>query len=271
VTSVDVFIIDNTASNRQISMHIKASTGWLTSTLDTMTPKSQMAFLFWSDHEHTERDATMREDIDFAFPNKEGAKTIYSTAKSIRCPTYGNDHPEAFECALKAACEIDFGPDVVEKHLYLISDEVAHGMNSPMTDRGCPRRVNWRDSLASVHKTFDTFEVIGVAARRATAECQRQFIAEDRLKYDFIDLSHLSLKHRQGLVMNTLLFLVARHQGLQSVGFFLQLLHDKWLSDPDPSFGRDTASFAKKRILEFKKYLEGDEREIDKIFEAIFV
>lgn len=261
---VHIFLVDNSGSNRLIAAGLRESSGYLSAVHGIIDPESDFATIFFSDHCDGPR---IMQEVDYVPPTPEGDLILLSTISRI-IPADGGDYPEAIECALKRACELDFG-SAVTKHLYLVSDEVAHGMGEE-GDRGCPDQVNWRDELEKVRKTFDTFEVIGCGSVTRVAELQKQFLTPERLPYDFIDLSAIKEhQHRLGITANALLFLVARKKGMQMIEVFLGGLYEKWLASP--VFGTDTEMRAKEAIRRFGKYIEAPAEEIEMMMSRVLV
>ena len=79
---------------------------------------------------------------------------------------------------------------------------------------------------------------------------------EEDAAVNFIDLSTIpEPEHRNHIVGNALLFVIARNLGLQCVEMFLAALYAKWLGQP--IFGRDSARRAEEQIRNFGKYLHG--------------
>jgi len=261
---VHIFMIDNSGSNSAIADGLRKSSGYLSAVHGVIDPDSDFATIFFSDHCDGSR---LMQEADYVSPTPEGDLILLSTISRI-IPAGGGDAPEAIECAMKRACELDFGA-ALTKHLYLVSDEVAHGMGE-RGDDGCPFQVNWFDQLVKVRETYDTFEVIGCGDVARVAELQKQFLAPERLAFDFIDLSAIEEhQHRLGITANAILFLVARKQGIQMVEVFLAGLYEKWLSSP--VFGKNTETKAKEAIRRFGKYLEAPEAEIEAMMSRVLV
>ncbi|NTW21940.1 hypothetical protein HGA34_00150 [Candidatus Falkowbacteria bacterium] len=261
---VHIFLVDNSGSNRAIAEGLRKSSGYLSAVHGVIDPESDFANIFFSDHCDGSR---IMQEVDYVPPTPEGDLILLSTISRIY-PAGGGDAPEAIECAMKRACELDFG-GALYKHLYLVSDEVAHGMGRSGDD-GCPLQVNWRDELERVHETYDTFEVIGCGNEAKVAELQKKFLSPERLAYDFIDLSAIKEhEHRLGITANAILFLVARKQGIQMVEVFLAGLYEKWLASP--VFGANTEMKAKEAIRRFGKYLEAPESEIEAMMQRVLV
>jgi hypothetical protein len=165
------------------------------------------------------------------------------------------------------ACEIDFG-DAEKRHLYLVTDVVAHGMGL-RPDDGCPNQVDWRKAVERVEQTFTSFTVIGCGNDPDVGELQKQFLKQERVAFDLIDLSEIrSLQYRLGITQNAFLFLVARSTGLQGVELFLRTLYNKWRMEP--LFGANTELSAKEAITRFLKYVEADAGMLEKLREKIF-
>lgn len=264
VQTVHVVLVDNSGSNRNIAQHLRQSSGYLTAGLSSVDPRSQTAFIYFSDH--CDGDGIMQE-VDFISPDHEGDRILASTTSQVRDAS-GGDEPEAIECALRRVCEIDFG-DAVDKHLYLVTDVVGHGMGMH-GDEGCPHQQNWRKSVELVRKNFTSFEVIGCGSDSEIVELQKQFLSPERVALDLIDLSAIKeTRHRQAITGNALLFLVARHSGPQAVQMFLAALYEKWLSDP--VFRGDTDRRAKEMIQRFLKYIDLPEDKVQKMAAEILV
>lgn len=260
---IHIVIIDNSGSNRVIAAHFRQSSGYFTSVLNSIDPTAQVAFMYYSDHCD---GRNINQEIDYVSPDEEGDKIIHSTARNIM-PVSGGDAPEAFECALHEVCDKDFG-NAEYKHLYLVTDEVAHGMGESGDD-GCPFQRNWRESVERVYKTFTTFEVIGCGNSRIS-ELQAQFLKPERVPYDFLDLSSIPEEsHRKAISGNSLLFLIARKTGLQTVELFLSFLYEKWLGEP--IFGKQSDDRAKEMINRFGRYVEADEQKITEILQKVIV
>lgn len=260
-----VVLVDNSGSNAAIAKHLKRSSGHLLATLKLVDPGSEVATIYFSDHTDGER---LMQEVDYVAPTPKGEKTLISTIENV-FPANGGDAPEAIECALWRACEIDFGKVPKEhRHLYLVSDQVAHGMGVPSTDGGCPDQRDWRESVARVRKTYGTFEIVGSGIDPHVAKLQEQFLEKGRVSLDFVDLSEIeSERHRQNITGNALLFLIARERGTQTVQAFLMALYEKWLSDP--IFGTNTDLEARKAIRRFAKYLELPKSEVDALMASV--
>lgn len=260
---VHIVDVDNSGSNAIIANFLRETTGYLLSVLKVIDPGSQLAIRYISDH--CDRSFE-KQECDFVSPTEQGDKVLASSIASVRGAT-GGDAPEAFECSLASACDIDFG-HVQQRHLYLVTDEVGHGMGQ-RGDDGCPHGTDWRESLERVRSTYTTFEVIGCGDDARTAKLQHQFLSPDRVAMDFLDLSAIpSHQHRCGITANALLFLIARKRGMQCVEVFLMTLYAKWLSDP--IFGANTDLKAKEAITRFTKFLEIDAAAKEKLLDRIF-
>lgn len=260
---IHIVIIDNSGSNRIIAAHFRESSGYFTSVLKSIDPTSQIAFMYYSDHCDGDH---INQEIDYVSPDEEGDKIIHSTARLI-VPVSGGDAPEAFECALYDVCQKKFG-NAEYKHLYLVTDEVAHGMGE-QGDEGCPFQKNWKDSVELVYTTFNSFEVIGCGNARIS-KLQAQFIKPERVGFDFLDLSEIpEEKHRKAISGNSLLFLIARKTGLQTIELFLSFLYEKWLESP--IFGRKSDARAKEMIERFGKYIEAPEQRVIEILQKVLV
>lgn len=264
VNRLHIILIDNSGSNSIIAKHIRDSSGYFMSVLNTIDPQSQVAFMYCSDHSDGEN---FIQSVDYLFPDKEGDKALYSTLQHVRGAN-GHDAAEAFECALWQACEINFG-NASQKHLYLATDVVGHGMGMS-SDDGCPYQRYWKDSKNKVYDTFTSFEVIGCGGDAEVGKLQTQFLKDDRIQYDLIDLSSIKESyHRAAITINAVLFLIARKTGRQGIELFLSFLYEKWLEDP--IFGSQTEERAKDMIKRFGKFIELPENEIDEIMKKILV
>jgi hypothetical protein len=261
--TLHIVMIDNSGSNAIIAKHMRESSGYFMATLNQIDPESQVAFMYSSDHCDGKN---FIQEIDYLFPEKKGDRALFSSCREIN-PANGGDAAEAFECSLKQASELDFG-NAKNIHLYLVTDVVAHGMGME-SDDGCPNQVSWKASLKKVHEKFTSFEVIGCGDDPAVGKLQQQFIKTDRLAFDLIDLSSIpEARHRAGITGNALLFLIARHRGLQAVEMFLTFLYEKWLEDP--VFGTGSDSRAKEMISRFSKFLEEPQKKVASIMDKIF-
>lgn len=249
IDRVHVVLIDNSGSNRIIATHLRKTSGYLMSVLNTIDPTSQIAFMYCSDHCDGQN---FIQPVDYLSPDKTGDKALYSTLKHVRDAS-GGDAAEAWECALMEACDLKFGA-ATKKHLYLVTDVVGHGMGMD-NDDGCPKQIKWKDAVEKVYDTFDTFEVIGCGDDANTFNLQKKFVKPERVDYDLIDLSKIpEAKHRAGITGNALLFLIARKTSQQGLEMFLSFLYEKWIDDP--VFGGKTTERAKNMIKRFAKYLE---------------
>lgn len=264
VERIHVVLIDNSGSNRDIARHLRTSSGYLMSVLNTLDPLAQIAWMYVSDHCDDER---MIQEIDFSSSDKKGDKALYSSLKHV-LDASGGDAPEAFECALWDACKIDFG-GAKTKHLYLVTDVVGHGMGMS-GDEGCPLQRDWKTSVKKVYSTYDTFEVIGCGDDPEIGKLQAKFLKPERVPFDFIDLSSIKeFKYRSGITGNALLFLIARHTGMQGIELFLSFLYEKWIDDP--IFGASTEVKAKEMIHRFGKYVEASEEEVKKVMDKVLI
>lgn len=258
VTICQLFFVKNVRKNTV------SYDGGFTSVLSIVDPTSQVAFMYYSDH--CDGDA-INQEVDFVSPDEVGDKVLYSTLRHVK-PASGGDAAEAFECALYEACDINFCSSE-NQHLYLVTDEVAHGMGEE-NDNGCPIQRFWKDSVRRVNDTYDTFEVVGCSSIERIVKLQEQFIQKpDRVKYDLIDFASIDdERHRKAIVGNALLFLIARKTGIQTVELFLSFLYEKWIEEH--IFGRETDERAKEAIRSFGKYIEAPEDEVKKMMEKIF-
>jgi len=261
-----VVLIDNSGSNRRIADHLKASSGYLLSIFGIIDPDAEIAWIYFSDHCD---GAGLMQEIDYVKPDEGGDKVVHSTISAFQMAS-GGDAPEAIECALWRACEIDFGSvPKKDRYLYLVTDEVAHGMGRDR-DEGCPDQRDWRDSVKRVGETYGGFTVVGCTTDKTVAKLQAKFLAPSRLEHDLVDLSAIEdHHHRLAITGNALLFLVARNRGDQTVKTFLMMLYEKWLSEP--IFGANTDLSAREGVRRFLKYLEIGKAEREQFENSIFV
>jgi hypothetical protein len=268
VKRVYLILIDNSGSNRQIARHFKDSSNYLRVNLQWIDPEAQFLFVYFSDHCD---GSGWWQAIDWISPTEEGEKILTSSLFEVR-DVNGGDAPEAHECALWDAAHLDFGPTVEKKHLILVSDVTGHGMGMD-DDGGCSQQRSWRSSLDKVEEVFTTFEVIGCGDNPDVSMLQEQFIKyahPELLPMNFVSLSYIhNPEYRLGIVLNTFLFLAARHSGMQAIEGFLARLYEKWLDDP--LFGGDTDQRAKETILRFAKFVPGTDDEVCQMMSRILV
>lgn len=263
-TSIDVAVIDNSGSNRLIAQHMRESSGFVLATLGIIDNKTAMATMYASDHGD---GRNLLQSVDYVMPTEEGDRVLLSSLSHID-PADGDDEPEAFECTLNSACDIDFGDVPKDKRrLYLVTDVVGHGMGMRQ-DNGCPRHRDWRQTLARVNETYGSFCVVGSGHDAKNAKLQAQFLAPERVPYDLIDLSAIKIEYRMRIAPSALLFLMARARGLQTAKVFLMALYEKWLKEP--IFGANTDLNAKEAIRRFLKYLEITPEGLAELEDAIF-
>lgn len=254
-----VVLVDNSGSNRAIAAHFLQSSGHFTAFARALDPEAEVAFVYFSDH----RDDYPFQYADFAPPTEEGDKQLFNSFRQIQ-GQHGNDEPEAVECALLRASEIDFGSiPVQDRTIVLVTDVVAHGMGLTPDD-GCPDQVSWRSAMQAVRKTYGKFVLIGSGGNPGMVPLQKQFFETspgvsdvEEVARNFIDLSEIrTAAHRNGIVANAVLFVMARNNGKQSIQVFLASLYSKWLAVP--VFGDRTDEMAKIRIRAFAElYLPG--------------
>lgn len=262
VKRVHIRLTDNSGSNRIIAEHTRKSTEYFNAMLELIDPQAQVADMYFSDHGD---ENLLMQEIDFFSPGEKGLVQFYSSTHHIRAAN-GYDQAEAYECALMRICQIDFG-DAVKKHLYLVGDQVAHGMGL-RSDDGCPNQVDWRKAVDLVYKTFTTFNVIGCGDDPQVGELQKKFLRPERVPFDFIDMSGIQqLDYRLGITPNAFLFLAARTTGLQGIELFLTALYHKWRIEP--LFGPNTELKAKDAIRRFGKYIEADPETVEKLMTKI--
>lgn len=262
---LDVLVIDNSASNELIAKHMKATSGYLLSMHGGIDPGSQIATIYFSDH--YDGDLLMQE-VDYVSPDEDGDSIMHSTTSRVR-PAHGGDCPEAIECALWRACDLDFGHVPKEgRFLYLVTDDVAHGMGG-RGDNGCPFQRDWRRSAERVGETYGGFTLVSCSDDRKMAARQAPLLPPERVAYDLLDLSEISdNNHRKAITGNALLFLIARNRGMQAVSAFLMALYEKWLKEP--IFGQASTLKAKEAVRRFLQFLEISDDEREKLADRIF-
>jgi hypothetical protein len=269
VEEVHIALIDNSGSNAKIATGMRDRASYMRALFDSLAGNAGFATVFFSDHCDGPRG--LFQDVGYTTPGTDGDKVLRASIAQVRS-SGGGDAPEAIECALKRAAEFDFGHVPKERrYLYLVSDQVAHGMGyNPRDDDGCPNQVHWRHSVEQVHQTFASFQVIASGEDSRIFNLQKQFIAEERWRYDLMDFATGQLTHdeRCGLVANGLVFLVARNRGAQTVNLFLQTLAEKWLAEP--MYGSNTLPRARRQIGDFANYLEITDQERGELMAKIF-
>jgi hypothetical protein len=263
---VHVFLVDNSGSNEAISTAIRRACGHIHANAGILAGNSVIAIQFFSDHEDGH---LLFQEANYTMPGEQGEAILRASVARIRNAN-GGDLAEAIECALKRATEYPFGSISKEhRRLYLITDSAGHGMGME-DDIGCPHQVFWKTSLKQVHETYDTFQVIATGNDPGIFELQKKFLAEERIRFDLMDLATGGLTHteRCRLVPNAILFFLARNRGGQGVLLFLSTLFQKWLEDPQ--YGSDTERRARLQISDFARYLEITEGEREELLKKVF-
>lgn len=265
---LDIFLVDNSGSNRQIAEAIRRASGYIHQNASVLAGTSAFAFQFFSDH--CDGDGLFQE-AGYTMPGEHGEKVLRASVARIH-GAGGGDEPEAIECALLRASKYSFGTSIpkAKRHLYLITDQVAHRMGYDGGDDGCPDQVDWKKSLQLAHEAFGTFQVIASGDSRGNFELQKKFLSEDRLRWDLLNLATGRLTHEERcrLVPNSILFLLARNRGKQTVEMFLMTLYEKWLTNPQ--YGSETEKRAQLQIGDFSRYLEIEEAEREVLLKRIF-
>jgi hypothetical protein len=265
---IHIALVDNSGSNTQIATGMRHKAGYMNAVFETVANQSAVATVFFSDH--CDGEAGLYQDVGYVMPGARGDKVLRASIARIRHAD-GGDAPEAIECVLKRAAQFDFGHIPKEKrHLYLVSDQVAHGMGYPGGDDRCPLQVDWKRSVDQVNEAYGTFQVIASGNDRAVFNLQKKFIAPERLRFDLMDFATggLSDEERCRLVVNGLILLVARNRGIQTVSAFLMLLLEKWMAEPQ--YGSNTLARAHQQIGDFAKYLEISDEERTQLMSRIF-
>jgi hypothetical protein len=263
---IHLFLVDNSGSNKEIAQAIRRASGYIHANAGILAGDSAIAFQFFSDH----CDGTsIFQEADYTMPGERGESILRASVARIH-DAGGGDAPEAIECALKRVAEYPFGNISKERrHIYLVTDVVAHGMGMP-DDHGCPNQVSWRKSLASIHETFHSFQVIASGNDREAFELQKQFLEPNRVRFDLMDLSTGRLTHEERcrLVPNAILLFLARNRGKQATLLFLSTLFQKWLENPQ--YGSDTERRARLQISDFAQYLENSKEERVDLLKRVF-
>lgn len=275
-----VVLVDNSGSNREIASHIRNSSGHFAAMARLADAQSETAFIYFSDHCDGERE---QQAVDFVPANDKGDRQLFSTLEQIH-PASGGDEPEAIECALHAAAEIDFAHVPRENRmLILVSDVVPHGMEGVekfgVRDDGCPNQRSWRRSMEEVRAAYGEFVFIGSGSSEMWRSLQLKLFETapgvsdpEEVAVNFIDFSTIrSQAHRNGLVGNAITFVLARRAGRQPVLAFLSALYEKWLANP--IFGRDSDGKARDRItnmarLYLRKMMTNEE--IEQMLREVF-
>lgn len=266
----DIYILltDYSGSNREIGMAVTKAAGHMHSMLAGLSTAVAIAFQLFSDH--TDGPGLFQE-ANYTTPDDLGAKILQASIAMIK-PAYGDDEPEAIECALRRATQYSFGTvPQARRHLILVTDQVAHGMGYTGRDNGCPDQRDWRDSLRAVHETFGSFTMIASGNDTSIFTLQKQLFTPERLKWDMMNLvtaARLTHEERCRLVPNAILFLIARSLGQQTVEGFLMTLYEKWIADP--RYGGDSERRARDQIADFVEYLEIDPAQRQKLLRRIF-
>ena len=255
-----VVLIDHSGSNRAISSHLRDSSGYLMSLLRAIDPDAEVAFIYFSDHGDRSR---MHQYSDFVPPTPVGDKILFNSLNNVENAS-GQDFPEALECTLAEAAKINFGHiPKKDRTIIVVTDSVAHGMGHEEDD-GCPDQVDWRQSMEDVRETYGNFILIGSGANPRLVDLQKKLFETEpgvldnvAVALNFIDLSKIkSAAHRNGIVGNAIMFIIARNTGPQGVMAFLATLYAKWLKNP--IFGEETDALAKTRIRSMAElYLPG--------------
>ncbi len=262
---VYVILIDNSGSNRVIAQHLRKAAGFMIAYLRGIDPLAEYLIIYTSDHGDGPR---MFQPIDYFKPDEEGDKILTSSSTKIY-DANGFDAPEAFECAMKLATELNFA-NATERHLFLITDEIGHGMGHWEHDDGCPDQVSWKESLRRVHEVFQSFALISCTGYKQMIELQKQFIEPERRPYDLVDLTQTDDRLRKHMVGTVLMFLIARGCGKQAVASFLGALYDKWMEEPIFGSAEHNIKEAQKAITHLSNMLEYQQGEIDDMLRVVF-
>lgn len=264
---VHIIMVDNSGSNRAIADSLKRSAGYLHAVCGQIAGDATLAMLFFSDHCD---GPSLFQEVDYTTPGKDGENVLRASIDKIG-GAGGGDEPEAIECALFKMCDLDFGHVAKDRrYLYLVSDQVAHGMGYDGPDNGCPDQKDWRRALKLVAETYGSFQVVASGQDKKTFALQKQFLSKERLQFDLMDLATGKLTHdeRCRLVTNALLLFIARNRGQQAVTTFIMLLVEKWLAEPQ--YGSETLPRAKRQIEDFCQYLEITEQKKAELLSQVF-
>lgn len=268
---VDIILVDNSSSNRVIADAMKKGTEYLHGVYGGFSVEAALACQFFSDH--CDGPMGIFQEVDYTLPGLEGAQVMRASIDAIE-NVGGGDLPEAIECALYRASQYDFVHVPKERrHLYLVSDQVAHNMGSRCQDDGCPEQRDWRDSLRRVNEVFGTFQVVASGDDREVFDLQKQFIASERRQFDLMNLAtsgRINHEERCRLVTNAVLFLIARNRGTQSVEGFLMNLLEKWTTPDEIRYGSDSVARAMEQVAQFTPYLEISVANIRRLLDRVF-
>lgn len=266
---LDIILVDNSGSNRAIAESIRRASGYIHTNASVLAGTSAIAFQFFSDH--CDGLKGLFQEAGYTMPGEHGEKVLRASVARI-FGAGGGDAPEAIECALLRASEYSFGTRIPKekRHLYLVTDEIAHHMGPKENDDGCPDQVDWKKSLQQAHGVFGSFQVIASGHDAQTFELQKKFLAENRVQWDLLNLATGNLTHEERcrLVPNSILFLVARNRGRQTVEMFLMTLYEKWLANPQ--YGSDSERRARLQISDFAQYLEIEANERAELLKRVF-
>lgn len=264
---VHLIAVDNSGSNHDISVALCNAGGYIQAQASSLAGDAALAMQFFSDH--CDGPGGLFQWVDYVMPGKNGEAMIRASVDAIR-PANGGDTPEAIECALHELAKLDFHHVPREKrHLYLVTDVVAHGMGW-RGDDGCPYQRDWRESLLEVERSFGSFQIIATGSNSEMFALQKQFINDpQRLRYDLMDMvtSGLSNEERCRLVPNSVLFFIARNRGEQGVRMFLSSLFVKWMENPQ--YGSKTEERARAQIRGFIEYLELNNKEREELYHEV--
>ncbi len=273
-TELYYMYIDNSGSNETIARHCRESSGRFTSGIEAINATCQFAFDYFSDHCDV-ASGRYQQQVDYISPNQLGDKILHSTVRHIHGAN-GGDHPEAIECVLKSACELNFGHvPQAKRHLILITDSIPHGMGSAdIEDSGCPSGQRWQDSIDLVRETFGSFRLVSCTADPTMLKLQKQIVEYYRAgatDTEMMDLSFItSATHRMRLIPTALLFYMARDAGgLQVVEAFLTNLYAEWLQRR--LFGDETDRKAKEVISHFVHFTNAKPEKMAEMMNRIFI
>lgn len=287
-TRAYLILVDNSGSNSSTAEHIKTSSGYLCANAQILVPNIRFGMMYCSDHGDGPRHI---QYVNFVKPDEAGDKRLFSSLTNV-FPASGRDLPESIECWLKDAANVQFGDIPKEmRTLVLVTDSWAHDgipseelselsrkYSANFRDDGCPAQVSWRASMRAVREHYGSFVLIGSGNNPDIANWQRKLFENEQQMIDdvdaalnFIDLSTIpKQEHRNAIVGNALLFIMARDDSAQTMELFLSSLYAKWLLNP--IFGGDTTERAEKQIRNFSKYLAGimSPAEIDALMTRVF-
>jgi len=110
--------------------------------------------------------------------------------------THGGDEPEAYECAFselaKAASEVKIAQPNSKVATIFIGDSVPHGMEGGYDrDDGCPKQVDYKQSLAHLKAVSDIFYFVGCSEEERMTRLQKKLVDPQSPNEKFIQLGNM--------------------------------------------------------------------------------